>query len=182
MFLFYLKKQDFFLIFFWELFCNWFWARIILISQNICLKLLKMVTSKTEYSRLEQRSVLKFLQAGKCKSWEIYRRMCGICTKKHVWAKIFYKQTKHEFAITCHRKDSQWSGSTESPAKKKGLAAVVSKEDHADCFGEHERTHPYWVPWKSLTINNVSYCQLPWQNSPYLLNNRCIYISSNWKY
>ena len=36
------------------------------------LKLFKKVENQTEYSRLEQRSVIKFLLAEKCKPCEIY--------------------------------------------------------------------------------------------------------------
>ena len=47
-----------------------------------------MGTNQTESSRLEQKSVIKFLVAEKCKPCEIYRRMC---TEKHVLAKKMFK-------------------------------------------------------------------------------------------
>ena len=37
-----------------------------------------MATNQTECSRLEQRSVIKFLVAEKCKPYGIYRRMCDV--------------------------------------------------------------------------------------------------------
>ena len=65
--------QDFFFhIFKLCLFWNWFIAKIISISQKYVLRLFKMATNQTEYSRIEQRSVIKFLQADMCKPCEIY--------------------------------------------------------------------------------------------------------------
>ena len=40
--------------------------------------LVKMMANQTEYSRLEQRFVIKFLVAKKCKPCEIYRKMCDV--------------------------------------------------------------------------------------------------------
>ena len=37
-----------------------------------------MAANQTEYTRLEQRSVITFLEADKCKSSEIYKRMCNV--------------------------------------------------------------------------------------------------------
>ena len=37
-----------------------------------------MVMNQTECSSLEQRSVIKFLLTEKCKSCEIYRKMCDV--------------------------------------------------------------------------------------------------------
>ena len=37
-----------------------------------------MVINQTECSRLEQRSVVKFLVAEKCKLGEFFRRMCDV--------------------------------------------------------------------------------------------------------
>ena len=42
------------------------------------LKLFEMVANETDCSSLEQKSVIKFLVIGKCKPWEIYRRMCDV--------------------------------------------------------------------------------------------------------
>ena len=47
------------------------------------LNVFRMAENQTEYSRIEQRSVIKYLEAEKCKPCEIYRRMgC-------VWRSIF---------------------------------------------------------------------------------------------
>ena len=42
------------------------------------LRLFKMVAKQTEYSRLEQMSVIKFFVAKKWKPYKIYKRMCDV--------------------------------------------------------------------------------------------------------
>ena len=48
----------------------------------------------TECSRLEQRSVIKFLVAQKCKQYETYRRMCNM------YGKACFSQTNACFSQT----------------------------------------------------------------------------------
>ena len=48
-----------------------------------------MPLNLTECSRLEQRSVIKFLVAEKCKSCEIYRRMFNVFGEASFSKKIF---------------------------------------------------------------------------------------------
>ena len=50
-----------------------------------------MVANQTESARLEQRSVIKFLLAEKCKQCEIYKTMCDVY--REIWA-------EHRFTIT----------------------------------------------------------------------------------
>ena len=67
-----------------------------------------MVANQTECSRLEKRSVMKFLRAKKCKPCEIYRIF--MCTVKRIFVKNVYKEAcffktvykwvKHGFATT----------------------------------------------------------------------------------
>ena len=65
---------------------------------------------------------------------------------------------------TVHRVETRWLSSKESVPGE-----AVGKEGLADSL-EHEDTYHYWFPWKkNATVNSVSYCQLFWQNSPYLL-------------
>ena len=49
-----------------------------------------MVANQTECSRFEQRSVIKFLVAEKCKTWEIYRSVFDVyeeaCFNKNIYA------------------------------------------------------------------------------------------------
>ena len=56
-----------------------------------------MAQNQTEISRLEQRSVIKFLVAGKGKPHEIYRRMCDMYGEACLGKKNLYKWDKHEF-------------------------------------------------------------------------------------
>ena len=37
-----------------------------------------MVANQTEFTRLEQRSVIKYLMTENCKPCEIYKRMCDV--------------------------------------------------------------------------------------------------------
>ena len=53
-----------------------------------------------ESLRLEQRSVIKFLVAEKCKPCEIYRRLCDVYETASFSQKNVYKWTKHKFATT----------------------------------------------------------------------------------
>ena len=64
-----------------------------------------------------------------------------------------------------HRMEIHWLSS-----KEKVSGAVVSKEGNADNFLEYEKTHTIEFHEKDATINNASYCELLWQNSPFLLN------------
>ena len=71
---------------------NWFIAKIILISQKIfVLKLFKIVANQTERSKIEQRSVIKFLVAEKSQPCEIYGRTCGVCGVVCSSQKYLYK-------------------------------------------------------------------------------------------
>ena len=63
----------------------------------IALRQLKMLANQTKCSRLEQRSIIKFLVVERYKPYEIYRRMCDVygeaCfdekKKPYKWAKSF---------------------------------------------------------------------------------------------
>ena len=53
-----------------------------------------MVWNQTECSKLEQRSVIKFLVAEKCKPCEIYRKMCNVHGEACFNEKDVYKWAK----------------------------------------------------------------------------------------
>ena len=57
--------------------------------KNIFLETIQN-SGKAECSKLEQRSVIKFIVAEKCKPCEIYRRMCVIYMEKHVLVKEIF--------------------------------------------------------------------------------------------
>ena len=66
-----------------------------------------MVVNQTVCSRFEQRSVIKFLVAKKCKPCKIYRRMCDVYRKSYFSQKNIYKWAEYGFANTSLRgKDS----------------------------------------------------------------------------
>ena len=75
-----------------------------------------MVANQRKCSRLEQRSVIKFLVAEKYKPCKIYRRMCDTFGEGCFSVKKFYKSVKHEFSAMSQ------SGKT-----------LTSKED-LECF------------------------------------------------
>ena len=58
-----------------------------------------MASNQVESSRLEQKSVIKFLMAEKYKPCEIYRRMCNVCSEACFSPKNIHKKSKHRFAI-----------------------------------------------------------------------------------
>ena len=51
----------------------------------------------------------------------------------------------------CDVQEEMKSGNTLSD-KEKVPGAVVSKEDHADSFVGHNRTHHYWLPCKKVQL------------------------------
>ena len=64
-----------------------------------------MVANQTECSRLEQRSIIKFLVADKRKPYEIYRLMCDVYRKAYFSQKNFHKWARKEFAASLSQKD-----------------------------------------------------------------------------
>ena len=72
-----------------------------------------MMANQTKYSRLEQRSIIKFLIAGKGKSYEIYIRMCDVYKEVCFSPQIFTNRPNKSFATTnISRKTVSWSGNT----------------------------------------------------------------------
>ena len=60
-----------------------------------------MTENQMEYSRLEQKSLIKFLVTENCKSCEIYTRMCDLYGEAYLVNKNVYKWAKHGFATIC---------------------------------------------------------------------------------
>ena len=66
-----------------------------------------------QYSKLEQRSVINFLLAEKCKPCEIYRRICNVYGETCFSEKSVHKSARHEFATkSLSQKDSPLSRDT----------------------------------------------------------------------
>ena len=89
--------------------------------------------------------------AEKCKSYEIYQRMCAVYGKGY-WnilsrIKMFTSGLNMSLQLqalvekTVHGVKTQWFS-----GKENVLGAVVSKEGYADSFLGHERTYQYWFP------------------------------------
>ena len=65
-----------------------------------------MAANETEGSRLEQKSIIKFVLTENCKPYEIYRRICDVYGEICFSQKNVYRWAKDGFAITClSRKD-----------------------------------------------------------------------------
>ena len=73
--------QSFFLKYKLWIIWNWFVAKIILILEQYSFWCYRKYWQIAKCSRLEQKSVFKFLIAGKCKQCEIYRRMYDMYRK-----------------------------------------------------------------------------------------------------
>ena len=98
----------------------------------------------------EQRSLMKFLVAEKCKPCEIYRRMIDIYGETSFGQKMFTNELNMDLPLlwvqvkkTVHRMETLWLS-----VKEKVLAAAVNKEGSADLFWDTKRNHYYWFPWK----------------------------------
>ena len=59
-----------------------------------------MAANQTDWSMLEQRPVIKYLADEKCKSCEIYRRMCDAYGEEYFRNENVYKWVKYGFATT----------------------------------------------------------------------------------
>ena len=120
------------------------------------LKLLEMVASHAECSKLEQRSVIKILVAEKCKPYEICRR------KYEEYREAYFSQEKwlqmgtawvYHYELyskkRVHRVEAHWLS-----GKEKVSCATISKEGHVDSVLEHEKSHHYWFSLKiSLALD-----------------------------
>ena len=72
-----------------------------------------MLANQIECFRLEQISVIKFLLAEKCKSYEIYRRIYDVKREAYFREKNVYKLTKYEFATMRQSQNNRtWIGNT----------------------------------------------------------------------
>ena len=121
-----------------------------------------MLANQTEYSRLEHRSVIRFLVAEKCKLCEIYRIMCDVYKETCFSYKENYKLVKHRFATTrpSRKQPIRWKR-TDFRVKKKFRVQQSIKKIMLVVFWGRKRTHQYWFPWKTSNYNKL----LPISNS-----------------
>ena len=67
-----------------------------------------MLANQIECTRFEQRSVIKYLVAEKCKLCEIYRRICDVYGEACFSLKDIHKWAKHGFTSkSLSQKDNQ---------------------------------------------------------------------------
>ena len=84
---------------------NWFIVKTILVSKEY------LFWGYLNW-QIEQRSIIKFLVADKCKQCQISKE-CEMYTEKHVLVKNIYKWAKHGFVTTSQsQKDHPWNGNT----------------------------------------------------------------------
>ena len=114
--------------------------------KNICFE---VIQNGWKLNRLEQRSVIKFLLAEKCKPCEIYRRLYNEYGEACLVKKMFTNALNMILSIqawvkqTVHGVEIHWLSS-----KEKVLCPAVSLEGHAKSLPGHERIYHYWLPWK----------------------------------
>ena len=66
-----------------------------------------LMAGQTEHFKFEERSVIKFLVAEKCKPCEIYRRMCDVFGDACFSKNNVYKWAKLGFATSSHNQKRQ---------------------------------------------------------------------------
>ena len=119
------------------------------------LRLFKMIANQVKCSRLEQRSIIKFLLAENCKPCEIYRRICDVYGEaRFIKKKMFTNRLNMSLPQRGWVEKTVHGVETHSQVKIVPGAAVSKKKRHADCHLEHERTHHYWFFLKVLPIAN----------------------------
>ena len=109
------------------------------LTKILVLRLFWMIV--TEYSRFEQKSVIKILLANKYKPCQIYRRLCDM--KGECFSKKFTNGLNSDLGILLQQAKSKKSTPEEKHTDrwKKVLSAVFSKEGHADSLPRYERSH-----------------------------------------
>ena len=108
-----------------------------------------MEANQTEYFRLEQRSVINFLVAEKCKPCEIYWRINDLYGEESFSQKWFTKWQNIGLPLW------EWVGKTVYgveidwlSGKKQVLGASRMKDLHADSLQWQQRDYHYWFSWK----------------------------------
>ena len=101
------------------------------LTKIFVLRKFKTATNQTEHSRFEQRSLIKFLVAEKCKPCEIYRRTCD------VYREAYFSKNKKGFTnwLNINLPLQDWVKKTihgvetyRFSGKKKVLDTAISKE------------------------------------------------------
>ena len=110
----------------------------------------------------------------KSKLSKTYKRMYDVNGEAHFNKKMFGNRLK----MVCHnelvskRQSMEWKHTDSQVKKFRALWSV--KKIMLTAFWDMKGLITNDFLEKGETVNNVSYCQFFWQNSPYLLNNSCI--------
>ena len=114
-----------------------------------------------ENSRLEQRSVIKFMLAEKCKPCDIYKWMSNVfqearSRKKNIFINVLNMRLALQAWIekTVHEVETHWqSGKEKVPG-----AAVSKKQVMLTVFRDMKRPMTIDFLEKDVTLNGASYC------------------------
>ena len=111
-----------------------------------------MAANQTEYFKLEQKSLIKFLVSENCKPYEIYRRMPDVYEEAYFSQKIFI----NGFATrNLSGKDRPWS---EFPVKEKFWMQLLVKEVMLTVFWNMKGPITIDFLEKDVKVNGASYC------------------------
>ena len=98
--------------------------------------------SKHEYSRLEQRSIIKFFLEEKCKPCEMYRRMCDVYGKACFNSRILTNELNMGLPLgTCAEKTVHEVKTYWHSGKVKVSAAVPVRRDMLAVFWDMKETN-----------------------------------------
>ena len=147
------------------------WEKLFQSHRNICSEAIQN-GSTSEGSKLKRKSVIKFLEAVKCKPCEIYRRICDVHREACFSQKMFTNQLNMGLPLwtrvdkTVHRVEAHWLS--------------IKKKFHPQSRLYWQSSGTWNNPSLLISFKNVwhsaSYCQLLWQNSSSLLNDTCVNI------
>ena len=118
----------------------------------------KMATNLIECSRLEQKSVIKFLAAEICKSCEIYRWMCDVYTEEYSSQKIFTKRLKMGLPLWAW--DKKIRNKTHWLSSKEKVPGVAVKKVMLTVFLDKKGHITFDFLKRCATVNKASYCQI----------------------
>ena len=115
---------------------NLFKAKIILILQKYLFWGYSKWHQIKQYTKLEQKSVSKFLLAKNCKPYENYRRIWDVYWQACFNEKMFTNRLN--MGLLLQAWDSLWSKNTVFPVRKKSVKKVMLTW----------KNHHFWFPWK----------------------------------
>ena len=125
------------------------------------LRLFKMVANPTECSKLEQRSVMKFLMAEKHKACEIHRRMCDVYEEACLSQKMFINGWDRGLPLqarvekTVDGVEIQWFSVMKRFWVQESVKKVI-----LTVFSDMKKAISIDFLVEGATVNSASYCQL----------------------